>query len=65
MRIRVSWTWPISLLHLLLPLVPLGVWLGVIIQGKLEDKVFYQISYWSLLAIGMKLLYDGAIGLLG
>lgn len=50
---------------LLLPLVPLGVWLGVIIQGKLDEKVFYQISYWSLLAIGMKLLYDGATGLLG
>jgi len=50
---------------LLLPLVPLGVWLGVIIQGKLDEKVFYQINYWSLLAIGMKLLYDGATGLLG
>jgi uncharacterized membrane protein YfcA len=50
---------------LLLPLVPLGVWLGVFIQGKLDEKVFYQISYWSLLAIGMKLLYDGTSGLLG
>lgn len=43
----------------LLPLAPLGVWLGVRIQGKVEDAVFYRISYWALLAIGLKLLYDG------
>lgn len=44
----------------LLPLVPVGVRLGVVIQGKLDEKVFYQISYWALLGIGLKLLYDGA-----
>jgi len=43
----------------LLPLVPVGVKLGVYIQGRLNERVFYQISYWSLLAIGIKLLYDG------
>ena len=43
----------------LLPLIPVGVRLGVIIQGKLNERVFYQISYWSLLGIGVKLLYDG------
>jgi uncharacterized membrane protein YfcA len=43
----------------LLPLVPVGVKLGVVIQDKLDEKVFYQISYWALLAIGVKLLYDG------
>jgi len=43
----------------LLPLVPLGVWLGVYIQGKLNDRVFYLVSYWALLAIGVKLVYDG------
>jgi len=44
----------------LLPFVPIGVKLGVVIQGKLDEKVFYQISYWALLGIGVKLLYDGA-----
>jgi uncharacterized membrane protein YfcA len=39
--------------------VPVGVKLGVIIQGKLEERVFYQISYWALLALGIKLVYDG------
>jgi uncharacterized protein len=48
----------------LLPLVPIGVKLGVVIQGKLDEKVFYQISYWALLGIGVKLLYDGMIGFL-
>jgi uncharacterized membrane protein YfcA len=44
----------------LLPLVPIGVRLGVVIQGKLDEKVFYRVSYWALLGIGVKLLYDGS-----
>lgn len=43
----------------LLPLVPIGVWLGVVVQGKLDEDVFYKISYWALLGVGVKLLYDG------
>jgi uncharacterized membrane protein YfcA len=43
----------------LLPLVPVGVSLGIRIQGKLDDQVFYRISYWALLGIGLKLVYDG------
>ncbi|MDH4189368.1 MAG: sulfite exporter TauE/SafE family protein [Betaproteobacteria bacterium] len=43
----------------LLPLIPLGVKLGVMIQGRLNDQVFYRISYWALLGIGIKLIYDG------
>ncbi len=46
---------------LLLPLVPIGVKLGVLIQGKLNARVFYQISYWALLGIGIKLVYDGLL----
>jgi uncharacterized membrane protein YfcA len=48
----------------LLPLVPVGVRLGVIIQGRLDEKIFYQISYWSLLGIGVTLLYDGTSALM-
>lgn len=43
----------------LLPLVPLGVRLGVVIQGKINDQLFYRISYWALLGIGLKLVVDG------
>jgi len=49
----------------LLPLVPIGVKLGVVVQGKLDEKTFYAISYWALLAIGLKLLYDGTRQLWG
>ena len=48
----------------LLPLVPLSVKLGIVIQGKLDEKIFYQVSYWALLGIGVKLLYDGTTGFL-
>jgi len=37
--------------------------LGVVVQGKLDEKVFYQVSYWALLVVGLKLLYDGTLGL--
>jgi len=43
----------------LLPFVPVGVKLGVFIQGKLNENIFYRLSYWALLGIGLKLLYDG------
>jgi uncharacterized membrane protein YfcA len=46
----------------LLPFVPVGVRLGVVIQGKLDETVFYKMSYWALLGIGIKLLYDAAAG---
>jgi len=49
----------------LLPLVPVGVKLGVVVQGKLDEKTFYAISYWALLGIGVKLLYDGTKQLWG
>jgi len=45
----------------LLPLVPIGVRLGVAIQGRLNEQVFYQISYYALLGIGLKLLYDALL----
>jgi uncharacterized membrane protein YfcA len=47
----------------LLPLVPVGVKLGVVLQGKVDEKLFYRISYWALLGIGLKLLYDGTSGM--
>jgi hypothetical protein len=39
--------------------VPVGVSLGVRIQGKVDDQVFYRISSWALLGIGLMLVYDG------
>src|SRR5689334_17027922 len=47
----------------LLPVVPVGVKLGVFLQGQLHETVFYRISYWVLFALGVKLLYDGTRGM--
>lgn len=44
---------------ILLPLMALGVRLGLYVQGKLNERLFYRISYWTLLGIGVKLVYDG------
>ena len=49
---------------LLLPLAPLGVWLGVYLHRRVSDQVFYWISYGLLFLAGMKLSYEGLSGLL-
>ncbi len=43
----------------LLPLVPVGVKLGLYVQGRLNERLFYKVSYFALLAVGTKLVYDG------
>jgi uncharacterized protein len=47
----------------LLPLVPVGVWLGVYIQGRMNEQLFYKVSYYALLGVGGKLVYDGVMRL--
>lgn len=48
----------------LLPLAPLGVRIGYFLLHRINEKLIYQISYLSLLAIGIKLMAEGASGLL-
>lgn len=48
----------------LLPLAPLGVWLGVYLHHRVSDRIFYWISYGFLLLAGIKLTYEGLLGLL-
>jgi uncharacterized membrane protein YfcA len=44
----------------LAPLVPVGVWLGAWLQRRVKsDRIFYQVCYWAMLAIGIRLIYDG------
>jgi len=47
----------------LLPLAPLGVWLGVYLHNRVSDRVFYWVSYGFLLVAGIKLTYEGAAAL--
>ncbi len=47
----------------LLPLTPVGMWIGVKMQGRISDEWFYRLCYGLLFATGVKLTYDGIVGL--
>jgi uncharacterized membrane protein YfcA len=49
---------------LLLPLAPLGVRLGIWLQSRMSDRVFYRIVYVMLGVTGAKLVWDGLAGVL-
>jgi uncharacterized protein len=42
----------------LLPLAPLGVWMGVHIARRIEPTLFYRIVYIGMFLTGVKLLWD-------
>ena len=44
---------------LLLPLAPLGVWLGVWLARRIEPRWFYAVAYAGMFFTGAKLLWDG------
>jgi hypothetical protein len=43
----------------LLPLAPLGVWIGVRLAHRIEPKLFYRLIYLGMLLTGLKLVWDG------
>lgn len=43
----------------LLPLAPLGVWVGVRIVRRIDPRWFYRLLYAGMLFAGLKLLWDG------
>ncbi len=43
----------------LMPLAPLGVWLGVWLLRRVEPRWFYRIAYTGMALTGVKLLWDG------
>jgi uncharacterized protein len=43
----------------LMPLAPLGVWLGVRIARRIDMKLFYRFVYSGMFLTGIKLLWDG------
>jgi uncharacterized protein len=49
---------------LLLPLAPIGVWLGIWAQGKVKEMLFYRIAYILLFVTGVRLVCDGSLRLL-
>ncbi len=42
----------------LLPLAPLGIWIGRRLHERATDELFFRIVHASLFVIGVKLLYD-------
>jgi uncharacterized membrane protein YfcA len=43
----------------LLPLAPLGVWLGVWLVRRVSSDLFYRLAYAGMFLTGVKLLWDG------
>ena len=43
----------------LVPLAPVGVWIGVRMVPHIPQKLFYQLVYGGMLLTGTKLLWDG------
>jgi hypothetical protein len=50
---------------LLSPLAPLGMWLGIWLHRRIDERLFYQTVYLMLAVVGLKLLYDGLAPLIG
>ena len=45
----------------LLPIAPLGVWVGVRIARRIDPVWFYRFVYLGMLLTGLKLTWDGFI----
>ena len=43
----------------LAPLVPLGVWMGLWLQSKVNQVWFYRIAQTCLFLTGIQLIYQG------
>jgi len=44
---------------LLLPLAPLGVWIGVRMARRISPELFYRVVYIGMFLTGIKLVWDG------
>ena len=44
---------------LLLPLAPIGVWIGVRVAKRINPILFYRLIYFGMFLTGSKLLWDG------
>jgi uncharacterized membrane protein YfcA len=47
---------------MLAPLAVAGVVLGVFLVRRISVKLFYQLAYWLVFLLALKLVYDGAMG---
>jgi uncharacterized membrane protein YfcA len=47
---------------ILAPLAIVGVMVGVFLVRRISVKRFYQLTYWLVFLLALKLIYDGAVG---
>jgi uncharacterized protein len=47
---------------ILVPVAIAGVLLGVLLVRRISVKRFYQLTYWLVFLLALKLIYDGAMG---
>jgi len=47
----------------LAPLAPVGIGIGVWLHNIVTDKFFFRLAYAMLFVVGLKLMYDGVMGL--
>ncbi len=45
----------------LLPLAPIGVWIGVRLARRIDPRLFYQLLYLGMFLTGAKLLWDALV----
>jgi uncharacterized protein len=45
----------------LMPLAPLGVWLGIWLTRRIASHWYYRVAYAGMAATGVKLLWDGLV----
>jgi uncharacterized membrane protein YfcA len=50
---------------ILIPLAPIGIWIGMWLRDRVPQGVFYDLVHLSLVATGAKLVYDGLKPLFG
>ena len=55
----------LSVSAVLLPLVPIGVFIGFWLNRRLREDVFYAIVMTAILIVGIRLIWDGANNVLG
>ncbi|MFQ5764982.1 MAG: sulfite exporter TauE/SafE family protein [Rhodospirillales bacterium] len=48
----------------LLPLAPAGIWLGLWLQKRIDDRHFYRVCYALLFVTGLRLAWDGVAGVM-
>lgn len=52
----------LAMSFILLPAIPVGMWLGFKLIDKVSQELFYKIVYGVLFIAGVKLIYDGLTG---